>query len=550
MTATSPETQPPLYVTIEASLYAELVEAARTWKDRAEQAEKRVELAEARVRELETQVSQLIARVNQLEYELYGKKTEKSKKQSDSASDEDAAGEKGKEKPKKQSGTNRPDRRNHDHLPLEFVDVDLPEGQKNCHLCGNPFKAFPDLEEAETIEIEVEGHRRKIRRKRYMRQCNCEPNQSRVVTAPSPGKVVPKGKLGISIWVTLLTGKFLFHQPIERQLSELELSGISIPGATVTDGFKRIKVFMTPIYDAIAEKSQSEAHWHIDESRWMVAEKVEGKNSTKWWIWVFKSMSTVFYKLSKSRSAETLRGHLEGINGTISCDRFSAYLKFSKEATGNVDLAFCWTHTRRDFIGVGKKYPSFKEWSDDKCEAIGYLYHLHHIRKAAYVEAPEGCEFKLMNDVFEDGVLGFKALCDAEYRKVPSDDPRSLALENIGVYWQGLSMVLADPMLDMDNNAAERAIRGPVVGRKNYWGSIVEWSGHLAMMMFSIFQTLLLWGVNPRIWLEDYLAACAKKGSAPDDLERFLPWSCTQNDYKRWSENAPDPAVPVSINSS
>lgn len=105
-------------------------------------------------------------------------------------------------------------------------------------------------------------------------------------------------------------------------------------------------------------------------------------------------------------------------------------------------------------------------------------------------------------------------------------------------------------MLDMDNNAAERAIRGPVVGRKNYWGSIAEWSGHFSMMMFTIFQTLLLWGINPRSWLGDYLAVCASTGSAPINLGGFLPWSCSLEQYDQWSKNPPDPSVPEKIDSS
>lgn len=532
------------YITIEVSLYKELVEAAHTWKDRAER-------AEARVVHLEAQVEKLMARVNQLEHDLYGKKSEKDKKKSelDSLPDACSSREQGEKKSKKQSGKKRPDRRNHDHLPLEAQEIDLPEDQTICQACGNSFKEFPALEESETIEIEVKAYRRKIRRKRYMRQCNCETNHSKVVTAPSPGKVVPKGKLGVSIWVSLLMGKFLFHQPVERQLSELELLGVSIPAPTVTDGFKRIDSLIKPVYKAIAEKSQSEEHWHVDESRWMVAEKVEGKSSTRWWIWAFKSVNAVYYKLSKSRSSEVLKDHLGGVIGTISCDRFSAYIKFAEDASGKIDLAHCWAHARRDFISVGKKYTAHTEWAENKIEAIGYLYHLHHIRKTVYQEDPGGDDFKLMNEVFRDGMLGFKDLCEVEHQKLPGDNPRSLALENIGVYWQGLSMVLVDPMLDMDNNAAERAIRGPVVGRKNYWGSIAEWSGHFAMVMFTVFQTLLLWGINPRAWLGDYLEACAREGSAPSDLSGFLPWSCSPEKYEKWSKDAPDPVVPGKINS-
>jgi len=527
--------------------------AIRYWKDRAEKAERRADAAERRVealeaenRELKRQIEVLMARVAQLEHELFNRKTEKKKKDkkqkkqtassgtsSSAPQDDNSSTGKGKR------GRKKPDRRNHDNLPLEHLDVDLPEDEKRCNICKQPFKSFPDLEEGETIEVEVKAYRRRVRRKRYKKECNCKPQSSRVVTARSPGKVVPKGKLGISVWVTLLTGKYLFYQPIERQLKELELSGVSIAAPTVTDGFKRIKSLLEPVYDAIAERNREEDHWHVDESRWMVAEKVEGKESTRWWIWVFKSVSTVFYKLSMSRSAEVLKEHLEGLDGTISCDRYSAYGKFAAETSGGIDLAYCWSHTRRDFIAVGKGYPDHNEWVDKNLEEIGYLYHLHSIRRVAYTEGQTSDDFLLMDEVFHDAVLGFKESCKQEYEEISKDDPRSLPLENIDVYWQGLSMVLSDPMLDMDNNAAERAIRGPVIGRKNYWGSLKEWSGHLAMIMFTIFQTLLLWNINPKTWLSNYLSACAAEGGVPVDIDRFLPWSASQEDYKDWSKDAP-----------
>jgi len=106
LTVLTSDTQTSRYVTIEASVYEELVEAARTWKVRAECAEARAERAEARVRELESEVSRLIARVNQLEHELYGTKSEKSKEEphSDSSSSEHGESQPKKGKPKKQSG--------------------------------------------------------------------------------------------------------------------------------------------------------------------------------------------------------------------------------------------------------------------------------------------------------------------------------------------------------------------------------------------------------------------------------------------------------------
>ena len=65
----------------------------------------------------------------------------------------------------------------------------------------------------------------------------------------------------------------------------------------------------------------------------------------------------------------------------------------------------------------------------------------------------------------------------------------------------------------MDNNAAERALRNPIVGRKNYYGSGSVWSAHFAAMMFSVLQTVLLWSLNPHQWLSAFLQACADHGA-------------------------------------
>ena len=82
----------------------------------------------------------------------------------------------------------------------------------------------------------------------------------------------------------------------------------------------------------------------------------------------------------------------------------------------------------------------------------------------------------------------------------------------------------------MDNNVAERALRNPVLGRKNYCGSGSVWSSALAAMMFSSLQTIELWKLNSRNWLQEYLTACANNGGkAPQDLTTFLPWCMSED---------------------
>ena len=100
----------------------------------------------------------------------------------------------------------------------------------------------------------------------------------------------------------------------------------------------------------------------------------------------------------------------------------------------------------------------------------------------------------------------------------------------------------------MDNNASERAARGPAVARKSFYGSGSLRSGHLAAMMFSLFATLAQWKINPRRWLTWYLENCAAAGGkAPEDIQPFLPWNLT---HERLAELGDQTAVPAASNTS
>ena len=101
-------------------------------------------------------------------------------------------------------------------------------------------------------------------------------------------------------------------------------------------------------------------------------------------------------------------------------------------------------------------------------------------------------------------------------------------LKSLESHWHGLTIFYEYPEIPMDNNAAERELRGLVVGRKNYYGSGAVWSGELAAKLYSIFRTLNIWRINPQTWLTAFLDACAHAGgNAPNDAQRFLPWNMT-----------------------
>ena len=96
----------------------------------------------------------------------------------------------------------------------------------------------------------------------------------------------------------------------------------------------------------------------------------------------------------------------------------------------------------------------------------------------------------------------------------------------------------------MDNNASERAGRGPAVARKNYYGSGSLWSGRLAATMFSLLATLTHWKINPRLWLTWYLESCAAAGGkSPEAIQQFLPWNLSPERRVALAEQVASPST-------
>lgn len=155
-------------------------------------------------------------------------------------------------------------------------------------------------------------------------------------------------------------------------------------------------------------------------------------------------------------------------------------------------------------------------------EHIGGLYPLNH-RRLAVLDQPAAfaeCDARLRAEVQTMARRRDEQLADPTLPMTAKKTRKSL--DNP---WRGLTLFVEDPRVPMDNNAGEQALRTPVVGRKNYDGSGSLWSGKLAAMLFTVLMTMGQWGLNPRLWLTEYLLACARNDNQPpEDLTPHLPW--------------------------
>lgn len=477
--------------------------------------------AAQRVVKLEAEAAQLRGENRQLQSRLFGQKSEQSpaRDRSNHLPGEDASapppGRRGQ-----QSGRPGPQRRNYDHLPVVEEHYTLWPTECFCGQCGLPLVAH-GTEDSEQLEIEVRAYRRRHRRQRYQRTCHCPG--PRTLTAPPPPKLIPKSLLGVSVWVELLLGKFFSHQPVERQLNEWRLLGLDLSPGTVTGGLERLEPLFTPLYEALLEHQAQAGFSQADETRWLVLIEQEGKVGHRWWMGVFLRADAVAFRLDPSRSHDVPQGHFAAEGSLVlMVDRYSAYKAMAQVKQGNVILVFCWAHVRRDFVEVGKGWEELKPWALAWLERIRQRYRHQRQRLTHTGGSPE---FLAADAAVRQTVADMQTQAATELADPSLRQPCRKALQSLQEHWAGLTRFVEDLRVPLDNHAAERVQRGPAVGRKNYYGSGSLWSGRLAAMLFSLFATLTLNQLNPRLWLTHYLQACAENGGkAPADITPYLPW--------------------------
>jgi transposase len=442
------------------------------------------------------------------------------------------------------------------NIPLIIKPLELPEEERHCAQCGQAYRETGLTEDSHEVDIQVQVRVIQYQRKRYERPCDCEG--SRLITAPVPPKLIPKGKFSSPSWVKFMLDKYFANVPLNRQIASLQFMGLPISQGTLIGGFKRLKAYLEPLYEHFLAHLRTASRLHADETRWRVFEEVKGKQGYRWWLWVFLSDEVIAYVLDPFRSTAAARKALStplspeqaaqlsqqigaednpasvifwideqayllspNLN-TISADRYIVYTLIDER----ILVAFCWGHVRRDFVDFQKAYSDQAElvaWAQEWLAAIAQLYKLND-KRLAVRDQPEllaTAQTKLEKDLAK--------------MKTKSEQLESLTLKqqkimtSLQKHWSGLILFVANPDIPMDNNVSERALRGPAGGRKTYYGHHAQWAGELAAMLFTIIQTCLLNNINPYTFLIYYFEECARLEAAPTDLNQFAPWKLKVN---------------------
>ena len=472
--------------------------------------------SQGRVGTLEAQLSKLRATAAVLSGTLYGRRSEK------------------RETP----GTGRrrgqqPGAPGHGRTPRPGIEervevLDPPTEARACAACGKPYTAN-GADESSLLEIEVRAHRRVMRRGRWRRTCGCASSPVEVSAPPVP-RLFPNTPYGISVWSRFLFEHYACLRPLHRVAAWLGDQELPVAPGTLADSAPRFVPLFEPLGEAIRAHQNASALRHADETTWRVqALRAEGR-SARAWLWTSVGNDAVYFHIDPSRSAEaaeTLFGQLR--TGTvIVCDRYSAYKKLARLLGGMVTLQFCWAHMRWDFIQCAAAQVNLTGWCQAWLGRIAAIYRLNEARLARYDPDMErqSAAFDAAQDALEAALDGLFARAGRDLALLPDAAREGKALRSLLKHREGLSVFVDRPRTPMDNNLAERLLRGPVIGRRLSFGSDSETGARFTALMYSVVGTLNLNGIDVLRWLGAWLAACADNGGRPpDDLAPWLPWS-------------------------
>jgi transposase len=519
--------------------------------------------------ERDAELDRLRADFAVLQRMLFGRSSEKSRPEPPAGGDDNAAGGGGQDRErrgaagKKRGPGARAGRRDYSRLPRLEVFWDFPDGGYCCPECGEPFTPLGDHLPGEQLDWQVIVRLVAHCRRRYRRACDCRVPAT--VMAPGPPKAIGKGLFTNGFIAMLLTERFAAGRSMNSLVTGLGRQGAEISPATLAGTCAQAGALLVPLADAITGRSRGSWHLHADETTWRVFAPRDGDGPAKWWLWVFLGPDTVCFVMDRTRSGAVLARHAgldeqtgqltDGEDGprrlVISSDFYKVYESAGKKADGLVNL-YCWAHLRRHVVRAGDANPvQLGHWTDAWLGRIRDLYGAHDELMAAWAgtAAPAPQEKQAAAGRLEKAYAAWDdaitVIDEARKKQMAApglQEPAKKALATLDREWDGLAAHRDYPMVSLDNNAAERMIRGPVVTRKNARGSHNGDTARNAAVIWTVTGTAQMAGLNILTYLTAYLDECGRNGGKPltgPALERFLPWNASPEHLRTWAQPPP-----------
>ena len=376
-------------------------------------------------------------------------------------------------------------------LPIIEQTFELDGADKTCPSCGGGLAPMQgQFETSEMVDV-VEVSYRVIKVKQQKYACRCG---GCVETAPGPERAVPGGRYSLDFAVKVAIDKYLDHIPLARQERILRRHGLIVTSQTLWDQLSVLGRRLESASRALMARVLAQPVVGLDQTSWP---RLDGKGDKPWQMWCLTAPGVVVHRIRDDKSKDTFKALMVGYKGTVVCDALKTH---EAGARGNdaIALAGCWAHVYRKFEEAAPDHPE----ANLALRWIGQLYAIDEradgdLVKKAELRRTKSAEViaTMKTWLWQQAVL------------------KTLSIGNAAAYvvanWDRLTRFLNDARIPLDNNATERGIRGPVVGRKIHYGSKSRRGTEVASLFYSLLETAKLQGVDPARCLREAALAGA-----------------------------------------
>lgn len=385
------------------------------------------------------------------------------------------------------------------NLPIVERPYLLDDPDRVCPSCGGELRPMTgQFEESELIDV-IEARYELVRVKQQKYVCRCG---GCVETALGPERACPGSRYSLAFAIKVVLDKWLYHLPLERQVRMLGDRGLIVTSQTLWDLANAVAHRLSQVSNALLDHVLAQPVIGLDQTSWP---RLEGDDKKPWQMWCLTAPGVVVHRIRDDKSAATFVDLVGEYSGTIVCDALATHAAGARAGPG-ITLAACWAHVFRRFEEAKPDHPEAEK-------ALAWIGALYELDRQAEGDAARLAELRRTESTV--------VLADLKAWLWEQASLTSLSIGKAAAYtlanWERLTRFVEDARIPLDNNATERAIRGPVVGRKNHYGSKSRRGTEVAATFYTVLETLKLHGKDPAAYLHAAILA-ADRGSV------LLPW--------------------------
>jgi transposase len=413
-------------------------------------------------------------------------------------------------------------------LPRERIVEPAPTA---CPCCGGSRLSKLGEDVTETLEAVPRQWKiiQHVREKFACRDCET------ITQPPAPFHVIPRGLAGPSLLAMVLFEKFGQHQPLNRQAERYEREGVPLSLSTLADHVGACAHALRPLFDLLESYVMAAARLHGDDTHIPVLAKSKC-DKARLWTYVRDDRPfggsgppAVVYYYSRDRTGQHPQRHLARWSGILQADAYTGFgqLYDAGRSPGPILEAACWAHARRKFfvladIASQKHRKTPVVVAPLALEAVRRIDVLFDIERTINGQSADE-RLAVRAALSAPLVADLEAWMRTERAKLSRGNDTAKAMDYMLKRWDSFRRFLSDGRVCLSNNAAERAMRPPAMGRKAWLFAGSDRGGERAAFMYSLIATAKLNDIDPQAWLADVLARIA--GHPAQRLDELLPWN-------------------------